>query len=186
MWTESVETILIPWLVSRCVGRCRRKWFVQSYWYFSMLGWIMSTFEELDADWSSSHDGFRHKSFEHVVQVDAPGCFVIFVHSVISIQSDQNWPDWFESRVFVLCSMYFPLRWVALARAMISHSSTSLRAGHNFSCAIYTTCGSRRSELFIRCTSNLYLHIEFTCKLQVVPITTQEIHMIDRDWSWWR
>lgn len=24
--------------------------------------------QELDADWSSSHDGFRHKSFEHVVQ----------------------------------------------------------------------------------------------------------------------
>lgn len=24
--------------------------------------------QELDADWSSSHDGFRHKSFEHVIQ----------------------------------------------------------------------------------------------------------------------
>ena len=29
------------------------------------------------------------------------------------------------------------------------------------------------------CTLNLYLHIEFTCKLEVVPITIQEIHMID-------
>lgn len=81
--------------------------------------------------------------------------------------------------------MYFPLVRVALARAMISHSSTSLRAGHNFSCAIYTTCGSRRSVFFMFCTLNLYLHIEFTCKLEVVPVTIQEIHM-DRDWSWWR
>merc|ERR1719411_1035650 len=24
--------------------------------------------KELDADWDSSHDGFRHKSFEHVIQ----------------------------------------------------------------------------------------------------------------------
>ena len=25
--------------------------------------------KELDSDWSSSHDGFRHKSLEHVIQV---------------------------------------------------------------------------------------------------------------------
>ena len=24
--------------------------------------------QEIDSDWSSSHDGFKHKSFEHVIQ----------------------------------------------------------------------------------------------------------------------
>ena len=63
---------------------------------------------------------------------------------------------------------------------MISHSSTSLRAGHDFSCAIVicTTFASRVVPgglwLSFFALQTFYLHIELKCKFQILPVTVQD------------